>query len=172
MSGWWSGIILADCLPLLFCGVMMMTMMLRMLISPGDDSRGADVRLVGWVGWCLSRRQALRLPAGSAILKTSELPSPCSKFLFSFFLPPPPFPPLFPVTEEKNVKLSNCAVKLTPETVILVLVTAPPGSAAAPGADSRVGRLIRSKMNVLIKNPALFFFLFLPSSLGKVFYFV
>lgn len=64
------------------------------------------------------------------------------------------------MTEEKNVKLSNCAVKLTPETVIPVPVTAPPGSAAAPGADSRVGRLIRSKMNVLIKNPALFFSFF------------
>lgn len=104
VSGWWSGIILADCLPLLFCGVMMMTMMLRMLISPGDDSRGADVRLVGWVGWCLSRRQALRLPAGSAILKTSELLSPCSKFFF-FFLSPPPSLPSSPWPKRK---MSNC----------------------------------------------------------------
>lgn len=132
------------------------------------------VSLAEWVDVCHGGRHY-----GCRLARPSLKPRSCCRRAQSFFFflspPHPSFPPFFPVTEEKNVKLSNCAVKLTPETVILVSVTAPPGSAAAPGADSRVSRLIRSKMNVLIKNPPLFFFfffLFLPSSLGKLFYFV
>ena len=70
--------------------------MLSMLISQGDDSRGwmfSSCTSIGWLGWCLSERQALQLT---------------SKFRLIQKTPEPPPPPQFSSDrgEKKNVKLN------------------------------------------------------------------
>lgn len=46
--------------------------MLSMLISRGDDRRGwmfSSCTFIGWLGWCLSERQALRLAAKFGLIQ-------------------------------------------------------------------------------------------------------